>query len=228
MKIDTQIKILIIENQWIEFRKLCDVLTGNNMSKYKFSVLLGIDAENNPVFYDNKNNKEKVEKDFISLVTQIRIWVNENNGYNEDYRKKAFKTILKLAQISDIIIMDHILGGSYSCLTGIDIANYLLEEDIKKTVLFLSKTEEHDKNILDRYEGNYMIDGIEQKGYKQKFMQKFQIQKNDINNYTKWIHKGYFGDEILKPEYIKKYVIKAIEDLLERKNSNIESPDYPK
>ncbi|MDR0605185.1 MAG: hypothetical protein LBG80_12855 [Bacteroidales bacterium] len=217
-------KILIIENQWIEFAQICEKLCSNG-----YDILLDIT--------DNTDNTEEIrcvcwgtddnEQKFISLATKIRIWVDEDNGYTQEYRNKAFALISELAKRADIIIIDHILGGSYSCLTGIDLAEKLVEDiGIEKMppVLFLSKTESNEKNLKDRYENTYIREGKEKSGYKKFIMGKYQKQnsslkddelRNKVNAHTKWVHKGYFGDEILQPEYIEKYVIEeGIEELL--------------
>jgi len=223
-------KILIIENQWIEFQKICETLLDNNG---KYDVLL----DKNDVYWSTIEDSEKEIK-FISLVTKIRIWVDD--GHSEKYRGKAFETIRTLAEEADIVIMDHILGGSCSCLTGIDLAEELVEKigiENMPCVLFLSKTESNEKNLLDRYEGNYIIDGKEKCGYKNFIKEKYLLQENGlideqlkdkVNAHTKWIHKGYFGDEILQTEYIKKYVIEdGIERLLNKSDKNASKQNKP-
>ncbi|GHU89002.1 hypothetical protein FACS1894155_05030 [Bacteroidia bacterium] len=191
MTMDT--KVLIIENQWSEFEKICETLSSNC-----YNVLLD---EN--VSWSSLSKDADKEGKFISLATRIRIWVDKDHGYVQTYRDMAFELIHKLAEQANIIIIDHILGGSYSCLTGIDLAKELVEKisfQEMPPVLFVSKTEHTEKKRLDAYD-EYM---------------KFIVKQNiDVNAHTKWVHKGYFGDEILQPEYIKKYVIEeGIEELL--------------
>jgi hypothetical protein len=206
-------KILIIENQWIEFEKMCETI-----SKSGYDILL-----DNDVYWNTLKNIIEKEQKFISLATKIRIWVDEDNGYDKIYREKAFNSIFEFAKKADIIIIDHILGGSYSCLTGIDLAENLVEKigiEQMPPILFVSKTESNEKNLINRYEGEYIIENDKKPGYKNFIKNKFIMKDNEldkqqnkeklkakINAHTKWVHKGYFGDEILLPEYIKKYVI---------------------
>jgi hypothetical protein len=224
-------KILVIENQWIEFNDICKTLTEGS-DKYHYQILLGkkdnkfvVWSKTNDVNEIHSSSDENKESDYISLATKIRIWVNKD--YEESYRKEAFQTILELAKRAELIIMDHILGGSYTCYTGIDLAEELVFEigiDKIPPVLFLSKTESNEKKLLDRYDRYYIEDGKERKGYKNFIKGKLKELdvsltddelKNKVKAHTMWVHKGYFGDEILQPEYIRKYVIEeGVEQLM--------------
>jgi len=167
-------KILLIENQKFQFNTIIDF----NCLKY----------------YD----LFPLESSYILFIDNVRVWVN--NQYKSDYRVKAInfvKDFIKQNQI-ELIIMDHILGGAYHCLTGIDLADEINKNkniDNCMPVLFLSKTEQSEKNRMTKYEN-----------YKKKYPE-------DIC--TKWIHKGYFGDEILSEEYFEKMVIPEIRKLFE-------------
>jgi CheY-like chemotaxis protein len=187
-------RILILENQWIEFKKIKEGLKSNSD---EFDVVLP-EAE-----VDDSRN-------FKILASWIRIWVD--NKYPEtDYRDIALGNIASLAKKADLIIMDHILGGSYSCLTGIDLAKKLpslLGESPVPPILFLSKTEHNDRKRCDEYD-EYLLEP--------------RLPPTD------WIHKGHFGDEILQSDYVKKYVVIGIEKLLsDKKNDNKLSVQEPK
>jgi len=219
METTTRKKIIIFENQKIEFLTIRDTL------KDSYDI---IPEENN----------------FIEFVNYIRIWVNEE--YAIAYRELALDGIMKFIQKDNgdinpqLIIMDHILGGSYSCLTGINLAeklvakiigiDSLLDEKIEEMtsaqikfvsnvplILFLSKTEYTNEGRLAEYEEykKKIAKIYIKQGKKMKDCETALSQK--IDAHTMWTHKGYFGDEILQPEYIKKYVIEnGIEKLLNK------------
>jgi len=138
------------------------------------------------------------KSNYINFIDHIRVWVNEE--YSEKYRYSAIEYILKILNNKEneieLILMDHILGGAHHCLTGIDLAKEINLTRLKegKSVLpiaFLSKTEHNYEKLVTSYED-----------YKKRF------------NFSEWIHKGYFGDELLKEEYFKSYVIPIIDKLL--------------
>ena len=195
-------KILVIENQWSEFEKIAECLTDvsyKDKRNYTYDVLMS--SADNDTFNSNIN---KMHEKFTSFADKIRIWVN--TGYNEPndetYREKAFEEIEKMAGKADLIIMDHILGGAFGCKTGIDIATELAKKNIlnDKPVLFLSKTDAV-KTRVEAYDE-----------YKKKYPN------------TEWIHKGFFGDEILKPDYIQEQVVKkGVEKLLKKINKTSET-----
>lgn len=139
------------------------------------------------------------ESCYIKFIDNVRVWVN--NQYKPNYREKAINYLKDFIEQNKIemIIMDHILGGAYHCFTGIDLAEEINRSKSVENcmpVLFLSKTEHNEKNRMFKYE-NYK-----------------KIYPEDIC--TKWIHKGYFGDEILSEEYFKKMVIPEILKLFDQ------------
>jgi len=165
-------KILLVENQKFQFDKVVD-----------FDCLECFDL------FPNKNN-------YIVFIDNVRVWVNRE--YLSDYRNKALSYIKDFIINNNIefIIMDHILGGAYHSLTGIDLAEEIncdKNMDNCMPVLFLSKTEQSEKKRMKKYEN-----------YKKKFQE---------DKCTKWIHKGYFGDEILNEDYFEKIVIPEIHKL---------------
>jgi hypothetical protein len=138
--------------------------------------------------------------DFVKFIDYVRVWVNENyskydsnniNHANATYREVAMNNIIKTIHDNDIkiLLMDYKLGAAYLSKTGIDLAtevNTLLNNQLP--VVFISKDQKNEK--------------IE------KELEAYECEKI-------WIYKGFFGDEILQTEYIKKYVIKnGIEKLL--------------
>lgn len=172
-------KILLVENQWFQFEEIA-----------KLKCLKS---------YEIIPSKD----DYITLIDNVRVWVNTE--YNKEYRDVAIKFVKDFISNSNIelIIMDHILGGAFHCLTGVDLAveiNSNINIDKCMPILFLSKTEQSEKNRMTKYE-NYK-----------------KIYSEDI--YTKWIHKGYFGDEILSEEYFEKMVIPEIHKLFASSEEN--------
>lgn len=163
-------KILIIENQQSQFDGIVECL-----SDY--------------CFFPEKS-------EYIAFIDHVRVWVNEL--YEADYREKAITVIIDTINTkeTELILMDHILGGAHHCLTGIDLAKEINQRRRKesKTVIpiaFLSKTEHNDEKRVSAYDE-----------YEKQF------------NTSEWIHKGYFGDEILKKDYFNSRVIPQIETLL--------------
>lgn len=145
--------------------------------------------------YDTHPGKE----DFLKFITWVRRYVYTN--YPANIREEDFSNIIEKAKDVELILMDYKLGASYMCLSGIILAQKINLE-LKKNgqtlpVVFMSKDEEHTKKIADELED-----------YKKIF-------PNCI-----WVRKGYFGDEILKPEYFQKKVIQeGIEELLNSQNN---------
>ncbi len=172
--------ILIVENQQWQFTKIHDEL-----KKYEDYTLF-------------PNNDDDKKEEYISFIDNVRVWVNEN--YDFEYRKKALANIEQYIEANaiELIIMDYILGGAHHCLTGIDLADNINAgrgKDNLLPILFLSKTEFTNK---EREEGN----NVRKKGYNE-YCKKFPETSN-------WLHKGYFGDEILNPAYLKNNVIPSI------------------
>lgn len=217
MKMSDIKKILIIENQWAEFQKVATCLTDKcemykRDRRYKYNVLMSsIDGD---IF--KEEDLSSMKKKFISLADKIRIWVNPKYNIitnDSGYRDEAFKEIKDIASKADLILMDHILGGAFGCLTGIDIATDLANEKNSdlKPVIFLSKTETTDKSKNEDYDK-----------YKEIVIKKINDQTtsnvektNILDSHTKWVFKGFFGDEILKEDYIQQEVVnKSIEKLI--------------
>ena len=148
--------------------------------------------ENNGIEYFPDKDK------YIEFIDYVRVWVNDGYNYNS-YREKSLEYIYNILQKKnfDLILMDHILGGAYHCKTGIDLAcalNEKMRKDEKKCipVVFLSKTEDNLESRLKEYEE-----------YEKKFP-----------DTSIWIHKGYFGDELLNETYFKEQVLKGIEKVI--------------
>jgi hypothetical protein len=229
-------KILLIENQWVEFKQIAKVLVDRTSetdnSKYIYKVLLINTNDQNDqndqdmdLFY--KEEDQDVEKQYTLFADNIRIWVNTeyNLTDNKSYREKAFNTLRTMAIKADLIIMDYILGGSYRCKKGTDLAKELVESipiDKMKPVLFLSKTEHIEKNRLDEYEKYVTFIKDKYRASQEKITE--EELKRKVNEHTMWVHKGYFGDEILNPDFIRKYLIKGgIEELLQKNEEKSES-----
>lgn len=186
---DEKRNILIIENQFWQFDQIRIVLCGS----HNYAPFPNCSSQN----------------EFIKFIDNVRVWVNEQ--YECAYRDKALANIMQKIDNSkdtvELILMDHILGGASHCLTGIDLAFKINEERKIKNrdilpVLFLSKTSQEDKK---REEG--FTTGL--------------THSKGINEYEKefdktydWVHKGYFGDDILKSEYFTQRVIPCIGNVI--------------
>lgn len=145
----------------------------------------------------NGYNIFPTDDEFILFIDHIRVWINKQ--YNSDYRDKAWKYIENCicSKKIELIVMDHILGGAHHCQTGIDLAVELNSKRIENDksiipVLFLSKTEDNEESRFKKYE-------------------KYE---GEFPGTSLWVHKGFFGDEILNSDYIEKRVIPPIEKLL--------------
>lgn len=138
------------------------------------------------------------DDEFVKFIDHIRVWVNEE--YQPHHRILAYSYLTNFIDKNNInlVLMDYKLGGAHHCLTGIHLAeelnNFRLRN--KKEILpvyFLSKTELNDKKREERFNS-----------YKEKFAK------------TEWIHKGYFGEEILEATYFNRNVLKLIDDFFEK------------
>lgn len=134
----------------------------------------------------------KKAKDYSTFIDCVRVWVNEQ--YEKDYRDIALANIREKINENkiELILMDHLLGGAQHCHTGIDLAIEINKvEKPELPIAFLSQVEHTEKRRSEAYE---------------KYKKDHKL--------SKWIHKGYFGDEILKEDYFKSRVIPEIENLL--------------
>ncbi len=178
--------ILIIENQEYQFAKiysyLSNYVTTNEKTK-KFNVF--------PEYNGSSSQK------YVDFIDNARVWVNGN--YNPDYREIGLLNIENTIKDNNIelIVMDHILGGGYSNDTGIELAT-TINNRRKETepilnilpIIFLSKTEHNEFNRCIKYDI-----------YRLTF---------DSDAKSDWVHKGYFGDEILKKDYIQNNLVEKI------------------
>lgn len=134
--------------------------------------------------------------DYLKFIDNVRVWINKQ--YEKVYRKKALDYLLEFINTEEIrlIVMDYKLGGANYCLVGTDLAEKINKKRTKNNkrtipVIFLSKTEHTDRIRVKNFDA-----------YKKKFPN------------TMWIHKGYFGEEILAMGYFQKYVLVEIEKML--------------
>jgi hypothetical protein len=136
--------------------------------------------------------------DYVCFIDNVRVWVNKE--YKPNYITDALNYLNKFIvdKKIELILVDHILGGAHHCFTGIRLAEALNETRTTSNtvlpVIFISKTEHTDKTRITDFES-----------YKSKYP-----------NTSKWVHKGYFGDVILEPEFLKKNVVPEIEKLLKK------------
>lgn len=127
------------------------------------------------------------------FVNYVKVWVNEE--YPDAYKKEAFEKICNQIEKNqiDLILMDHILGGGCKCKTGIALARAINSKwkGVEFPVLFMSRTEESEKRRLMDY-NRYVA---------------------DFPQLSQWLHKGFFGDDILNEDYFSNVVIDAIDAL---------------
>jgi CheY-like chemotaxis protein len=125
------------------------------------------------------------DEDFLSFITWVRRYVYEK--YPD--RALDISKIIEKAKEVELILMDYKLGAQYNSLSGISLAkdiNLKLQKSLP--VVFMSKDHEHTKEIAK-----------ELKEYEEKGFPTY-----------KWVHKGYFGNEILEPDYFKEIMIPSI------------------
>jgi galactitol-specific phosphotransferase system IIB component len=213
--------ILVVENQWAEFKEIAKCLINTNIDTkekriYSYNVLMS--GTDNDIF--SEGDEENIHNKFTVFADKIRVWVN--TGYDVKYKKTAFEEIKTMADKADLIIMDYILGGAFGSKTGIDIATELAKNkkyNDLKPVLFLSKTELTDKDRKEKYDEykTYIIENTLEDP-------KISIEEKErkIESHTKWIFKGFFGDEILKEDYIQnEVVLKGVEKLIKKNKQEL-------
>jgi len=135
------------------------------------------------------------QANFISFIDHVRVWVTKGYLFNDNYRTQALNHILStiVDEEIELILMDHILGGAYDAYTGIDLARAINEARKEGNlpvlpVIFLSKSE----HTGEKRQADYI-----------KYETEFPVTST-------WIHKGYFGEEVLRRDYFHKHVVSAV------------------
>jgi hypothetical protein len=181
------INILLIENQQRQFESIRKCFLEGNGLRSQYKIV------------PNQNI-------FIEFIDNVRVWVNKSYDTEDDtsYRENAMNYIIKMIDDNsiDIILMDNKLGAGHKSETGIELAeeiNKKLKENRKQQlpIVFISNDIKDTEEISDK---------LKELGSK-KNREEFPA--------FEWVHKGYFGDEILNEKYIKEYVIeKGINEVL--------------
>lgn len=169
-------KILLVENQQTQFE-----VVSNLMKRFGFESVPAIGPS------------------YAIFIERVRVFINPQ--YDDEYRNNAIDEIVRAVGDwgVELIIMDHILGGAYHCLTGIQLGeeiNSRLSEILP--VLFLSKTERSETRRLHDYDA-----------YARKFGR------------TEWVHKGFFGEEILSPGIFEDLILERTRRLLGASESEL-------
>lgn len=118
-------RILIIENQYLQFQQLVDVLPKCG-------------ERNLEVFPSGREA-------YTKLISAIKVFVYD--GYPKDYRDRCQDVILDSIicgtppRSVDLIIMDYKLGGSMKCKTGVDLALMIWRYFPNVPILFLSRVD---------------------------------------------------------------------------------------
>jgi hypothetical protein len=176
----SEYKILLVENQQSQFEKI----------HYRFNDYNNSNVSDRFRVFPDSNN-------FLMFIDCVRVFVNTNYGMygnyienNLTYREFAMSKIINEIDTNGIglILMDYKLGAGYRCKSGIFLAEQInkLRETKNKPylpVVFISKDLKNKKIDDELREYNYQYE---------------------------WVHKGYFGDEILNEEYFNNNVIDAI------------------
>ncbi len=164
-------KILLIENQYLQFLKIKKQL--NNLG--------------NTVYPEDENSY----KEFTDLV---RIYLNPRYGGIEDgsKRKSVFEIIAKRIKDGDfdVLIIDYILVGCSAGLNGIFLAEKLREIKKGTPIIFLSRESPDQPEIKDKLDERFNPFEWIPKGYdgREIFEEKY-FEKNVIKGIEKCIGK---------------------------------------
>ncbi|MFD0792048.1 hypothetical protein ACFQZX_00385 [Mucilaginibacter litoreus] len=124
-------KVLIIENQYFQFKLIYDNLDTN------FEIVPKRDPAS-----------------FKTLMDHVRIALDARYGKDhleeDSMRKESFDWLMQEIRTfqPNIILMDHILLGYYLANDGITLAEFLRKEEINTPILFLSRTEQNDSRVI--------------------------------------------------------------------------------
>ncbi len=122
-------RILIIENQFVHFKKLQDGLKSDSV----YVIPSGRD-------------------EFVRFISAVKVFLNPP-GYSESYRESCWKEIKSEILGTNeqgrvnLIIMDIVLGGATICKTGLDLALEIWNKiDREIPILFLSRSDYSDEH----------------------------------------------------------------------------------
>jgi len=172
----SQVNVLLIENQYLQFRNIRKKLEEILDSPYKIYPEESID--------DDKADLEN----FMKFMDNIRIALNPRyDKYCDDAWTKVQEYIADVKP--GIFIIDHKLVGNDEGQTGIDLARrFWAEAKYPQPVLFLSRTPDSKKEVVEKLDGYY--------------------------HPHRWLYKGYSDHEILDKEYFDSRVHPTIQSLL--------------
>lgn len=130
-------RILIIENQIIQFRLLSEYLTHT----------CGYDIY------------PSTDEEYLEFMDYVRVFLNKQ--YDTIYRDKAFLSIRRKIELfrADLVIMDYVLCGPSIGCSGVYLADKLFDENETDNrplccpILFLSRTHSNKDKIMNEYEG---------------------------------------------------------------------------
>jgi len=122
----TKRRILIIENQFIQFKDI----------KYL------LDNSGYQTFPD--------ENSFIDFIDAIKIHLNRR--YTNERRTFFLEKVIEIITKFDpeILIIDHILVGTHDAQDGIDLAVEFRKRGLKQPIIFFSRTELNNIDICDK------------------------------------------------------------------------------
>ena len=144
-------KVLIIENQHMQFQQLQTVLSSDTLDP-SIEVL-------------------PKEEDFVKLISAVKVFLCEN--YPSKYRNKCLDYLLgeikgkKGTRPVDLIILDYKLSGSIEGRDGIYLANKIWEAYYNTPILFLSRVDyarrdrySYEKSIDPDYRHSWLMKGF--------------------------------------------------------------------
>lgn len=156
-------RILIIENQILQFEQLAEVL---------------------PRVGDRKLEIYPLGEEYRELIGAVKVFVYDR--YPKAYRDRCRDVILEHVFCDDrnrpvdLIIMDYKLGGSVKCKTGVDVALLIWMIYPNIPILFLSRVDFADKGRFHQIES---IDSQHRQSWLMKgFMGEKELDKSFIQN----------------------------------------------
>lgn len=134
-----KISVLLIENQYLQFKTIRRRLTELKTAEYTvYPELLSGDAD---------------LQEFKRFMNQVRIALN--GRYSKVRCGEALMEVIKYVKSKDpdLLIIDHKLVGNEDAGTGIDLAIGLYEAGCIQPVLFLSRTPESKRSVIKGLDG---------------------------------------------------------------------------
>lgn len=131
-------KILLIENQYLQFRSIRAEL----QQHYREEIEL------HPKY--NAADMELDRSEYVKIIDRVRVALSERYGTPENQVALNDLTDLIIHNHYHLIIIDHKLIGYDNAPTGIELATRLRDNNIRTPILFLSRTPENRSDVVER------------------------------------------------------------------------------